>query len=79
MGQAAHLHGTQGLLIVNPRSGSGTPNADEVAREAGLRGIDVHVLKPGEDVQHVARSASGARNGRGRRLAGACCRDRARA
>ena len=59
MGQAAHLHGTRGLLIVNPRSGSGTPNADEVAREAELRGIDAHVLKPGEDVQQVARSATG--------------------
>jgi hypothetical protein len=58
MGQAAHLHGTLGLLIVNPRSGSGTPTADELAREAELRGINVHVLEPGEDVQQVARSAS---------------------
>jgi diacylglycerol kinase family enzyme len=59
MGQAAHLNGTRGLLLVNPRSGSGTPTADDVTREAELRGIDVHVLEPGEDVQQVARSASG--------------------
>jgi diacylglycerol kinase family enzyme len=59
MGQAAHLHGTRGLLIVNPRAGSGTPTAHDIGREAELLGIDVHVLKPGEDVQRVARSASG--------------------
>jgi diacylglycerol kinase family enzyme len=59
MGQAAHLGHTHGLLIVNPRSGNGKPGADELEREAAQRGIDVHVLKPSDDVQAVARGARG--------------------
>jgi diacylglycerol kinase family enzyme len=59
MGQVAHFQGTPGLLIVNPRSGGGRPNADDLAREAEGRGIDVHVLEQGEDVQHAARTARG--------------------
>lgn len=47
-----------GFLIVNPRSGDGSPSADELASEAGARGITVHVLCEGDDLAAVARSAS---------------------
>jgi diacylglycerol kinase family enzyme len=57
MGRAAHFHGTRGLLIVNPRSGNGDTSGLE--REAARRGIDVHVLAPGDDAQAVACAASG--------------------
>ncbi len=60
MGRAAHLSGSRGLLIVNPRSGNGQLGADELARQAARRGLDVHVLAPGVDAQAVARSAAGA-------------------
>jgi len=46
-----------GLLIVNPRSGSDSPSADELAEEARRRGIDVHVFSPGEDLEAIARDA----------------------
>jgi diacylglycerol kinase family enzyme len=59
MGQAAHLGHTHGLLIVNPRSGNGKPGADALEHEAARRGIDVHVLKPSDDVRAVARGARG--------------------
>jgi diacylglycerol kinase family enzyme len=59
MGQMAHLEGGSGLLIVNPRSGSGSPDADELAREAERRGIAVHVLREGDDAAEVAREADG--------------------
>ena len=59
MGQMAHLADGNGLLIVNPRSGSGSPDADELAREAQQRGIAVHVLRQGDDAAAVARSAAG--------------------
>jgi diacylglycerol kinase family enzyme len=60
MGRSAHLSDTRGLLIVNPRSGNGKPDADELAQEATRRGLDVHVLAPGDDAQALARSAEGA-------------------
>jgi diacylglycerol kinase family enzyme len=59
MGQMAHLTGSSGLLIVNPRSGDGPPDADDLAREARARGIAVHVLGQGDDAAEVARSAAG--------------------
>ena len=59
MGHMAHLQGSSGLLIVNPRSGGGSPDADELAREAQARGIAVHVLGEGDDAATVARSAEG--------------------
>src|SRR5580765_1764765 len=58
MGQMAHLGGSSGLLIVNPRSGGGSPDADELAREAEERGIAVHVLGEGDDASEVARGAA---------------------
>jgi diacylglycerol kinase family enzyme len=46
-----------GLLLVNPRSGSGPPDGEELAEEARRRGIDVRVLGPGEDAAELARAA----------------------
>lgn len=46
-----------GFLIVNPRSGDGSPSADELCEEARSRGLSVHVLGDGDDVQDIARSA----------------------
>ena len=45
-----------GLLIVNPRSGSDQPSAEELVQSAQSRGIDVHELRPGEDPAEVARA-----------------------
>src|SRR5438874_1455554 len=44
-----------GLLIVNPRSGRGMPDAGELVAEARRLGIETHLLQPGEDPTGVAR------------------------
>lgn len=46
-----------GLLIVNPRSGSDNPSAEELAEEARRRGIQVHLFRSGEDLEAIARAA----------------------
>jgi diacylglycerol kinase family enzyme len=48
-----------GLLIVNPRSGDDSPTPDELAREARARGVEVRVLRPGDDPREAAREADG--------------------
>ena len=45
------------FLIVNPRSGTDSPTADELAEAARERGIRVHLLGDGDDLQELARSA----------------------
>ena len=47
----------RGFLIVNPRSGSARPSADELAEEARGRGLEVHLFRPGEDLEAIARQA----------------------
>jgi diacylglycerol kinase family enzyme len=47
----------RGLLLVNPRSGSGSPSAEELVAAARARGIDVHVLGDGDDAAEIARGA----------------------
>src|SRR4051794_1944290 len=59
MGRVAHLDGWSGLLIVNPRSGTGSPSAAELEQEASRKGLDVHVLADGDDAQELAREATG--------------------
>ena len=44
-------------LLVNPRSGTDSPTADELAEAARERGIQVHVLEDGDELQEVARNA----------------------
>jgi diacylglycerol kinase family enzyme len=48
-----------GLLLINPRSGSGGQSAEELAEEARAHAVDAHVLRPGEDPAELA-AASGA-------------------
>jgi diacylglycerol kinase family enzyme len=47
-----------GFLIVNPRSGSARPTAEELADAARARGIEVHLFREGEDLEEVARGVS---------------------
>jgi diacylglycerol kinase family enzyme len=45
----------RGFLVINPRSGQGA--GAQVADEAKKRGIETHLLQPGDDVQQLAREA----------------------
>jgi diacylglycerol kinase family enzyme len=47
-----------GFLLVNPRSGRGSPSAEELAAEARALGIETHVLSPGENPAELARAAA---------------------
>jgi diacylglycerol kinase family enzyme len=47
-----------GFLLINPRSGSGSPDAEELRRAADERGVRVHVLGEDDDVAEVARGAA---------------------
>jgi diacylglycerol kinase family enzyme len=46
-----------GFLLVNPRSGTASPTPDELVEAACARGIEAHVLQPGEDAAESARRA----------------------
>jgi diacylglycerol kinase family enzyme len=46
-----------GLLLVNPRSGSDSPSAEELVSEARALGIDTHVLQEEDDPAELARSS----------------------
>jgi diacylglycerol kinase family enzyme len=50
--------GVAGFLIVNPRSGSDRPTAEELADAARARGIEVHLFREDEDLEELARGAS---------------------
>jgi diacylglycerol kinase family enzyme len=43
-----------GLLLLNPRAGTGGPSADELAEEARARRVEVRVLRPDEDAAAIA-------------------------
>jgi diacylglycerol kinase family enzyme len=45
------------FLLVNPRAGDARPTPDELAAAANARGIDVHVLREGEDAVELVRKA----------------------
>src|SRR2546430_197453 len=49
-----------GFLLINPRSGKGRPTVDELAAAARERGIDVHVLREGDDPAALMRTRPGA-------------------
>jgi diacylglycerol kinase family enzyme len=64
MGRTAYLSRPpdllmQRFLIVNPRSGTGSPSTEELREAAEARGVRVHELADGDDLPEVAR-ASGA-------------------
>jgi diacylglycerol kinase family enzyme len=44
-------------LFVNPRSGSGPSAVDELVAEAERYGVEVHLLRTGEDLTALARAA----------------------
>jgi diacylglycerol kinase family enzyme len=46
-----------GFLLINPRSGKGSPDASELAAEAKELGIRTHVLREGDDAAALARAA----------------------
>ena len=48
----------QRFLILNPRSGTGSPGPEELRDAARERGIDVHLLAEGDDLPEVARRAN---------------------
>jgi diacylglycerol kinase family enzyme len=66
MGRSAHLSapgtyhyapGVDGVLFVNPRSGSGEPSAERLAAAAREAGVEVRVLDGDDDVAALAREA----------------------
>jgi len=46
-----------GFLVINPRSGTGQPNASHLREEAERLGIETHVLDEGDDAAALARDA----------------------
>jgi diacylglycerol kinase family enzyme len=46
------------LLLINPRSGKGSPTADELAAEARAAGVQTNVLQEGEDPAELARASA---------------------
>jgi diacylglycerol kinase family enzyme len=46
------------FLLINPRSGKGSPTADELAAEARSAGVQTHVLAEGDDPARLARATS---------------------
>jgi diacylglycerol kinase family enzyme len=46
-----------GFLAINPRSGDGEPDAEELRDEAQRRGIETHLLGPDDDPGEVAQAA----------------------
>jgi len=46
-----------GFLLINPRSGKGRPSVDELAAAAQERGIEVRVLREGDDPRELAGEA----------------------
>ena len=48
-----------GFLLINPRSGKARPSVDELAAAARERGIEVRVLREGDDPGELAREAGG--------------------
>jgi diacylglycerol kinase family enzyme len=47
----------QRYLIVNPRSGTASPTPEELREAAGSRGVRVHLLEDGDDLQELARGS----------------------
>jgi diacylglycerol kinase family enzyme len=49
-----------GFLVINPRSGSEEPSAEELVETAREQGVRTHVLREGEDAAELARAAADA-------------------
>jgi diacylglycerol kinase family enzyme len=46
------------FLLINPRSGNGSPTTDQLAAEAQAFGVQTHVLREGEDAAELARASA---------------------
>jgi len=51
------LRPVRGFLLINPRAGTESPTAEELAEAARERGIEPHLLREGEDAAELARAA----------------------
>src|SRR3954447_12341973 len=66
MGRTAHSAGAgvpyirsvSGLLILNPRSGRGGPEPDEVVAAAERLGVATHILAENDDAAEIARASN---------------------
>jgi diacylglycerol kinase family enzyme len=47
----------RGFLVINPRAGTTRPTTEELEQAARGRGVEVHVLREGEDAAELARAA----------------------
>ena len=47
-----------GLLVINPRAGDAEPSPEQLRDEADRRGLETHLLSPGEDPAEVARGST---------------------
>lgn len=56
-GPSSLAHSLGGFLLINPRSGSDSPSAEELVAAAEGRGIETHVMAEGEDLVEIARRA----------------------
>lgn len=43
--------------MINPRSGKGSPTADDLVAAARRHDVETHMLRPGEDIAELAREA----------------------
>lgn len=50
----------RGFLVVNPRAGDESPTPEELCAEATRRGVEAHVLRPGDDATELVRAAGAA-------------------
>jgi diacylglycerol kinase family enzyme len=57
LGRAYSVPPVAGVLLINPRAGTESPGAEELAEAARARGIEVHVLGEGDDAVELARAA----------------------
>ena len=46
-----------GFLVINPRAGDARPSPQELRAEAERRGLETHLLSPGEDPAEAAQAA----------------------
>ena len=57
LGRAYTVPPVAGLLLINPRAGTGSPTAEELAAAARSRGIEAHILGADDDAVELARAA----------------------
>jgi diacylglycerol kinase family enzyme len=57
VGRTYYPWGVRAVLFLNPRAGTGSPTADDLAAVARRSGVDVRVLGEGDDVAELAREA----------------------